>query len=349
MKRLILWCALALAWGAPSWQALAAESPSAQLQPITEANHFRDPDWYQWGGSILRGEDGGYWLFYSRWPKSHGFYAWLTDSEVAVARSDSPAGPWKYQYTALKGRGGAHWDAVTAHNPKIKHFDGRYYLYYISTVGDYSDDERKKIAKTGYSHPAWSKLRNAQRTGVAVADSPAGPWKRADSPIFEPTPPLHTIVVNPAIVQRKQGDYLLMVKGDREPRRGSPRIQAVAISDSPVGPFAVQPEPAIRDFDTEDASLWYDSKLDEYRAIYHAHSHYGVITSKDGVTWKGSKHAVYHPKRFRWEDGSVFTAHRIERPFIHLGEDGEPAVFLTSYFKAGHSAILTIPFAVEEN
>ena len=30
--------------------------------------------WFVWGGSVLRGEDGRWHMFYSRWPKRIGFF-----------------------------------------------------------------------------------------------------------------------------------------------------------------------------------------------------------------------------------------------------------------------------------
>ena len=117
------------------------------LQPFTEDNHFEDPLWFNWGGSIVQGDDQRYYLFYSRWPRQNGFLAWLTHSEIAVASSSTPTGPWNYEYTALKGRRGDYWDAVTAHNPKIKRFGGTYYLYYISTQSTLTEEQLLATAR----------------------------------------------------------------------------------------------------------------------------------------------------------------------------------------------------------
>ena len=93
------------------------------LQELSEANIFRSEDYYNWCSSIIKGADGKYHLFYSRWPREYTFYAWLTHSEVAHAVSDSPSGPWEYRETVLSSRGKGNWDAITVHNPKIKFFD----------------------------------------------------------------------------------------------------------------------------------------------------------------------------------------------------------------------------------
>jgi len=108
-----------------------------EFQELTSDNIFKTQDYFNWGASIIKGKDGKYHLFYSRWKKKYSFYGWLTHSEIAHATSKTPEGPWKYKETVLKGAKANRWDAITAHNPKIKIFDGKYYLYYIATnMGD---------------------------------------------------------------------------------------------------------------------------------------------------------------------------------------------------------------------
>ena len=99
-----------------------------RLEPVAQENIFKTDGYFNWGASIIKGEDGRYHMFYSRWKKEYTFLGWLTFSEVAHATAKDPAGPWKYRETVLTGRGKGHWDAITAHNPKIKFFEG----YYIS-------------------------------------------------------------------------------------------------------------------------------------------------------------------------------------------------------------------------
>lgn len=66
-----------------------------RLQPISEDNVFRSKEYFNWCSSIIKGDDGKYHLFYSRWPRKYTFLSWLTHSEVAHAVSNSPAGPFK--------------------------------------------------------------------------------------------------------------------------------------------------------------------------------------------------------------------------------------------------------------
>lgn len=101
--------------------------------PLTA--QFIDNDWYIWGGSVVE-KDGQYHMFYSRWPKKYHFSAWLTYSEVAHAVADSPFGPFKHKDVALPARGREYWDGYNTHNPTVKEFEGKYYLYYTGTTGD---------------------------------------------------------------------------------------------------------------------------------------------------------------------------------------------------------------------
>ncbi len=317
-----------------------------RLQPLEEENIFRTEGYYNWCSSIIKGDDGKYHLFYSRWPKKYTFLSWLTHSEIARAVSDSPTGPWEYKETVLQSRGKDHWDAITVHNPKIKKFDGKYYLYYVSTnMGekDYTEEELIETARVGYSHPNWKEyLRPNQRTGVAVAPTINGPWTRMDQPLIEPSGPITTLTVNPAISQGKDGRYYLIVKGDKPHDTGFTRNQAIAISDSPTGPFEMQSGAVIDDMDTEDMSLWYDAGRDRFYGIFHAHSFIGMITSPDGINWRKATEYVVQHKRIPVVDGSELVPGRMERPFIYQ-EDGEPKVLSMAVRKGDDAYIVFVP------
>ncbi len=320
------------------------------LQPISEVGIFRDTEFFNWGSSIIKGEDGKYHMFYARWPRKYTFGAWLTHSEIAHAVSDSPTGPYKYVETALKGRGEKkYWDYITAHNPKIKFFDGKYYLYYISTnMGDQLITEEKLIetAKTGYGHPYWKILRPNQRTGVAVSNAINGPWIRLDKPLIEPSGPITTLTVNPAIDKGKDGKYYLIVKGDKPNEKRFIRNQAVAISEKPNGPFILQEKPVIDYLDTEDMSIWYDEERARFYGVFHAEGFIGLVTSQDGINWKKSNEYVLMQKKIILENGHILIPDRLERPFIYH-ENGRPKVLSLSVKKGDESYSVFIP--IKEN
>lgn len=313
------------------------------FEKITDDNVFKTEGYYNWGASIIKGDDGKYHLFYSRWQNS--FYAWLTHSEVAHAVSTSPNGPWEYKETVLKGRGKGHWDAITAHNPKIKKFGKKYYLYYIATSfgeQDYTNDLLVEMYETGYSHPHWKTLRNRQRTGVAVSNSINGPWLRLDAPIIEPSGPITTLTVNPAIDKGADGKYYLIVKGDKPNETRFIRNQAIAVSGSPVGPFSIQAKPVIDYLDTEDMSMWFDAQRKRFYGIFHAHTYLGLITSIDGLNWGKANNYEVHNKEIPMESGDVLKPDRMERPFIYI-ENGKPKSLCVAVKKGDESFTVFVP------
>ncbi len=317
-----------------------------RLEKLSEENLFKTEDYYNWCSSVIKGEDGKYHLFYSRWPKKYTFLSWLTHSEVAHALADSPAGPWKYKETVLQSRGKGHWDAITVHNPKIKKFGGKYYLYYVSTnLGDkdYTEEELIETARVGYNHPNWKQyLRPNQRTGVAVANSINGPWERMDQPLIEPSGPITTLTVNPAVTRGKDGKYYLIVKGDKPNETRFIRNQAMAVSDSPAGPFVIQEKPVIDYLDTEDMSVWYDAKRDYFYGVFHAHSFIGMVSSPDGLNWKKATEYVLTPKKLEMKNGDLLVPDRLERPFVYV-EDDEPQVLSLAVKKGDEAYIAFVP------
>jgi len=320
-----------------------------RLQPVSEDNIFKTEGYYNWGASIIKGDDGKYHLFYARWKKEYSFMGWLLYSEIAHAVSKTPAGPWKYKETVLKNRGKGYPDAITAHNPKIKYFDGKYYLYYISTnLGDkeYTEQDLIETAHTGYSHPNWKILRPNQRTFVAVSNSINGPWERPDKPLVEPSGPITTLTVNPAITQGKDGKYYLIVKGDKPNEKRFIRNQAIAISDSPAGPFKIQPNPVIDYIDTEDMSMWYDSERERFYGVFHAHKFIGMVSSPDGTNWKKATEYALMQKVVPLTNGTTLKPDRLERPFVYT-ENGQPKVLSLAVKKGDESYTIFIP--VKEN
>lgn len=316
-----------------------------RLGPISDDNIFRTEGYYNWGASIIKAPDGKYHLFYSRWKRDFTFYGWLTHSEVAHAVANHPAGPWTYKETVLQGAGKGHWDAVTAHNPKIKYFEGKYYLYYIATnMGDrdYSPEYLKEISKVGYSHPDWKTLRVNQRTGVAVAESLNGPWERPDEPLIEPSGPITTLTVNPAISQGADGRYYLIVKGDKPNETRFIRNQAMAVADAPTGPFEMQDLAVIDDLDTEDVSMWYDAGREQFYGVFHAHGFIGMINSPDGLHWKKATEYSLMPKQVAQINGDTLRPDRLERPFVYT-EDDAPTVLSLAVKKGDDSYTIFIP------
>lgn len=321
---------------------------SNKLAPITSDQLFHDSLYYNWCNSIIKGDNGKYHLIYSRFPKSKSFFSWLTNSEVALATADSPEGPYRYAKTLINVDQSVYkaGDLITAHNPKIKYFDGKYYIYFISTHLDKPIDETELIetCRLGYDHPNWKPLRTNQRTYIATATSIDGEWTINHHPILEPAGPIETLVVNPAITQGGDGRYYMIIKGDKPGTTKFERNQAVAISNYPDTGFVIQPEPMIQDWDTEDASIWYDKERKRFYTVFHAHSYLGLMTSTDGTSWEKATDFKLVQKDIRQAGtDKLLKPHRMERPFIYI-EDGKPRVLAAALmFDDGDTSIVTIP------
>ncbi len=259
---------------------VAIESPSV----------LRDPEHFVWGGSAVRGDDGRYHLFYSRFDcgsdRPPFEDAWLLSSEIAYAVSDRPDSGFIFQKTVLQGalhdgRPDA-WDAQGVHNPHVKKFGGSYYLYYIGS----RDPGPQPEGSPGAELSKRDRIQQTQKIGVIAVrnldDLIEGRFARPDSPILsprtrvkadrviDPSPPGtkakpdNLVVVNPSVVFRPaDGKYLLYFKGNLwDPRwRG---VHGVAVGDSPVGPFRALDDyvfdvrmPDGRLVSAEDPFVWY--------------------------------------------------------------------------------------------
>lgn len=298
---------------------------------------FEDSVWSIWGGSVVKGADGLYHMFYSRWEKELG-WAWETDSEIAHAVAESPFGPFKHKDVALPVRGAEYWDGLCTHNPTVHYFDGKYYLYYMGNTGD------GKV----YSTPGTIKLnpvhRNNQRIGVAVADDPNGPWKRFDTPLIDVSPnedALDALMTsNPSITKGPDGKYLMVYKAVMKKKPGvwgGPVVHCVATADSPTGPFKKYDKPVFQaeghDFPAEDPFIWYQEG--KYRAIvkdmHGAFTDAGralvLFESEDGYDWKLANDPLVATLKIDWADGTTQEVEHLERPQLFI-EDGKPVALL---------------------
>ncbi|QGY47504.1 sucrase [Maribellus comscasis] len=304
-----------------------------EFEKIAKHSVFVNDTMSIWGGSVIKGEDGLYHMFYSRWPKAPG-WVWVSHSEVAHAVSESPFGPYKYKDIALQERGEEFWDGLCTHNPTVHKFNGKYYLYHMGNTGD------RKI----YCSPGKQKLnmlhRNNQRIGVAVANDPNGPWKRFDKPVLDITHDNDSaydalMTSNPSVCQMTDGKILLIYKavGKKYPLpNGGPVVHCVAIADSPTGPFKKYPNPVFtfpgERFPAEDPYIWYQDG--KYRAIVKRIKHEGGerlfslvhYDSEDGINWNKAKYFDISERIVTWENGVTQQLDHLERPQV-LMEDGE--------------------------
>lgn len=316
---------------------------SLKLGTVPMSAKFAGEGWTHWGGSLVKGEDGLYHMFYSRWETDLG-WAWVTDSEIAHAVSESPFGPFEFQGVALPPRGAEYWDGLCTHNPTIHKFDGKYYLYYMGNTGDGVVTGTPGKEKLNWVH------RNNQRIGVAVADSPYGPWQRFDEPLIDVSEDPDAIdslmTSNPSITLRPDGGYVMVNKvvgTKRPPPNGGPVLHGAATSDSPTGPFTKHPEPVFEvpgdPFPAEDPYIWYQEgqywavvkrikrELDPGNGQSHRVFSLNLYESQDGIHWQAAKNHHVSDRFLHWEDGTVQQLVHLERPQLYI-EDGIPKVLL---------------------
>ncbi|WP_068473729.1 glycoside hydrolase family protein [Saccharicrinis aurantiacus] len=315
-----------------------------------------------WGASIVKGEDGLYHMYYSRWKKDLN-WAWVTHSEIAHAVAKSPFGPFEHKNVTLPVRGAEYWDGLCTHNPTVHKFEGKYYLYYMGNTGN-----GKNLCIPGKIIYNWEH-RNNQRIGVAVADDPNGPWKRMDTPLIDvskdSTAMDALLVSNPSITQGPDGNYLMVYKavGKKKKRiSGGPVVHCVATSDSPTGPFKKYDFPVFtadgHDFPAEDPSIWYQNG--KYRAIVK--DMHGAFTSegqalvyfesKDGFDWKLAPKPLASKLQIKLKDGNVMKLNHLERPQMYL-EDGKAIAIVCAADTIDsdgviHSWNVQIPIITEE-
>jgi hypothetical protein len=306
---------------------------AAMLRPVPATAVFSDPEWYIWCGTMVRGDDGRCHLYYSRWPRRLGHNAWVTHSEVAHAVGDSPLGPFAHRDVALAERGVGHWDGLCTHNPTVLRVGGKFYLYYMGNTGD-----RAATQGLNWTH------RNNQRIGVAIADSPDGPWTRLDKPVLDVSADTHAwdalMVSNPSVCQRPDGTFLMVYKGVArrgKPPFGGPVSHLVAFGKSPTGPFLKQPNPVFAKegvtFAAEDPFVWCDG-LGYWAIVKDNAGHFtgagkstALWQSDDGVAWRLAQHPLVATTEVTWADGRKQKMNSLERPQLYF-EDGRPAVLL---------------------
>lgn len=303
------------------------------LQPVPATAKFSDPVYNIWCGSAVKGDDGKYHMFYSRWPRKLGHYAWVTHSEVAHAVSDSPFGPWTHRDVTLPPRGTNYWDGSCTHNPTVLRIGKKYHLYYMGNYGD-------GVVRL----PLNWEHRNHQRIGVAVADSPDGPWQRFDKPVLETSSdtnaPDALVVTNPSVTERPGGGVLMIYKAVGLKRAlpfGGPVVHLAATAENPLGPFTKHPGEVFGAkgvmFAAEDPFIW--RGVDRYWAVVKDND--GNFTkrgyslalweSADGFDWKLAKNSLVATPEVKWADGRMQKMDALERPQLLL-ENGEPVALL---------------------
>lgn len=296
---------------------------------------FESEGYWVWGSSIVKGEDGKYHMFVSRFPKSLPFHpGWMIASEIVHATSDTPEGPYKFSDIALPARGAQYWDGRSTHNPRILKYQNKYYLIYMGSTHPFANPTYEQLTLDS----PWCIIgRSNKRIGLAVADSPYGPWKRFDEPILKTKPNTFYsfLTSNPSPIIQEDGSIMMIFKGRTYigDNKFSDMALGMAYAPSIEGPYKVlnNDQPIFQvngQGEAEDPFLWKDNK--GYHAIFKDHvSKFtgeqggGVMAhSKDGIHWTVDKAPKAYSRTVEWEDGKVEMQGQLERPFL-LFENGK--------------------------
>ncbi len=343
----------------------AADLDFAKLIPPTTPRTavFQQPGWCLWDPCLVAGGDGKYYLFYSRWPTKLGYDAWCTHAEIAWATATNSVGPYEFQGVALPSRGGNFWDGHSAFNTDVVRIGEKFYLYYTGNRGTTNWAANRTIAA---SSDEWWIHRNHQRIGVAVADSPGGPWQRFDQPLIDVGKNFGQTIINvPNLVIKPEGGFRLYYKtlGEGPGRFGSGVFHFGADADSPLVPFVRYPEPMVNknqllpevkkrfDFHIDDHFEWIQDG--RYYAIVKDHdapflTKYGrsllLFESPDGRSWQPSQHPLVKDFSLRWDDGSVQKFNRLEMPKL-LFAGGRPTILSLAALPEGamESFLVLVP------
>lgn len=176
-----------------------------------------------------------YYIWYTRMNKPVTSGYWGT---IWYATSEDEGRTWQEQGMALGlGEDGA-FDSHSVFTPNILSYEGKYYMYYTGVKPTPGNPEKKfeNNARTDFT-----------AIGVAIADSPDGPFKRVqNNPIIlnsGTSLDFDSYRVDDASMLVRHGKIWLYYKGRciEHGREGPKRTEmGVAIADVPEGPFEKQ-------------------------------------------------------------------------------------------------------------
>jgi len=332
---------------------------------------LNDPKRFVWGASVIKGEDGKYHMIFSTWECGDSIPpfsdSWVLYSKLGYAVSDYPDRNFKFKKIILKGRAvegdSTTWDAQSVHNPHLKRFENKYYLYYVGSV----DPGPQPKGTKGENVDKRNRVQQNQKIGVIDFDSfddlLNGKFDRPGQPLLSPrtrvkpdnivdpspegtTPkPDNIIVVNPSVVRRpSDGKYLLYFKGNfyNPSWRG---VHGVAIGDSPTGPFTAT-DYFVFDIRNEDGTIasgedpfvWYHNTHKKFYVVLKDFSGritegkpgLAILESDDGIKWTKPENSFFMKKQVVLNNGDTIKVNRLERPQLLIDENGFPKVLYSA-------------------
>lgn len=299
---------------------------------------FQMENFWVWGSSVIKADDGNYHMFASRWPKYLPFHpGWMIASEIVHAISETPEGPYTFVDVALGARGAQFWDGRSCHNPKIVKYKGEYILYYMGSTHPFGDITEQNTYELTLDSKWCIAARWRKRIGIATSNSPNGPWKRLDHPILDVKPDsfYSFLTSNPSPLIRKDGSVVLIFKSRDYNEDGITKGDmnvSLATAPSFDGKYTVLSDEPLFSKDNfgeiEDPHLWSDEQgyhmiAKDQRGQITGEAGDGLLAnSKDGIHWFVDKNPKAYTKTVKWDNGKTIKQGQLERPFV-LVENGK--------------------------
>lgn len=299
---------------------------------------FRLEGYWVWCGSAVEEPGKGFHLYASRWPKTHPmFEGYLLFSEIVRAWSPTLTGPYEFRERIIPAGAVPAWCGRMAHNPAVLRYGDRYLLYFIGSTYEGEAPVPEEITEH-----LMSEIYGRIRIGLAVADSPAGPWRVLDEPVLSPRSGYwdSRVVTNPAPCVHPDGRIFLYYRSNTPEGL---RI-GLAVADRPEGPYRrVGDGPVLEGFNVEDPFVWHDGR--EFHML--AKDMTGSITgeeiagahflSQDGIRWQVAPAARGYSRTIRLADGREQHLGCLERPQIFFDAAGTPRCLFAAAGDGGGS------------
>lgn len=158
-----------------------------------------------------------YYVWYSRGPVKTGY-----DATVWCAKSKDGLKWEEVGESVGKSTVAGAWDEASVFTPSILVAEGKYWLFY-----------------TGISKNM--KVKPDSKIGIAVSDSPEGPWERLpENPVLSSSPnkgDFDSHLVDDACLLVRDGKYYFYYKGRQLGKSPAHTQMGLAIADEPGGPY----------------------------------------------------------------------------------------------------------------
>ncbi|MBP1841238.1 glycoside hydrolase family protein [Formosa algae] len=317
----------------------AQHSISTNLGEAPIHGGFEMDGYWVWGSSVIKGDNGMYHMYASRWPKYLPFHpGWMIASEIVHATSTTPEGPYQFQDVALGARGAQFWDGRSTHNPKVVKYQDTYILYYMGSTHPFEEVTTQNVNQFDLKSKWCIAGRWGKRIGMATSKNPNGPWTRLDKPILDVKPNsfYSFLTSNPSPLIKEDGSVVLLFKGRNYKADGiSNSDMSIGVATAPTydGPYTVMGDQPLFSVDhlgeIEDPHIWSDAEgyhlvAKDQRGTITGYAGDGLLAhSNDGLHWEVDKNPKAYTKTVQWDNGKTITQGQLERPFVFV-ENGKP-------------------------